>query len=585
MGDDKWQQDPQYKPGVDEAGQQVGQVDVVENVLAAMPFGGLHVNLFGTTNFENADLNAMIDLVEHARPEHLELASKALWDAHKSISEAAKELRAHIGATEWKGAAATAFSKWGNGLADWSDDIAAFADTAATQISAAGMGLATVSKSMPPRDTRPADERHAPDKLPKAKQVDSDPDFVLAKKVEKDRQEAINQMNKLASYYAVSAGHLKTQDGPQPYRAMPPVGMPKPIQSSRDNAVTGSGGTAAGHLGTVRTGGDLGHHTVAPATGTETTGHVPPVREVHEPGTTPGHHVGTEIDTVGTLPPPTTPTAPHAPTPTPPASGGGQTLPLPTGPVPPPIAPTTGRSYGPLGRPPLSGQGRTGSTVTPSSRTPQGPAGRATGSGRVPQGPLGQAARATAAGRTPQAGQTPVRGTAQQAGRAPMGRGVTGGTPRAAATPGGRTGATGPVNAARNGVSGGKPVTGRTSGAAAGPRVPRGTVVGAEEQTVSTPAKGGLGRRGVIGAPSEAATEAVPRSADNPRSVIGTPQNEAAAGTRGTARGIGAAGLGRGAESDRQARNSGTNGAGAPGEGEERGRTKRQRRNASPKSD
>ncbi|WBO63471.1 hypothetical protein [Streptomyces camelliae] len=596
MSDDKWQQDPQYKPGVDQADRQVGAVNAVEYVLGGMPFGfGMHVNAFGSTDFENHDLNDMIDLVEQAQPAHLELASRALWDAHQHISDAATELRAHIKAVPWKGEAAIGFRDWGYGLADWSDELATFADKTATQISAAGMGLATVSKSMPHRDPRPRADRKLPTELPKAKQVDSNPDYVIAKKAEADRQEAINQMNKLASYYAVSAGALKGEEGPQPYKAMPPVGVPRPAGLSWDpnQKHYGSAQPVTGQPAVS------GHHQVAVSTVPHLSDHAAPVREVHQPVeahqpvTDPHHQVGTEINTVGTLPPAHA-TQPGPPAPTiPTAGGGGHTPPLTTGPVTPPITPPVGRTtgYGPAGRLPVSAQGRTGPSGAASGRVPQEPegqTGRAATGGRVSQGPMGQAARAMGRTTTP-TGQSALRGSTQQVGRSPLGRGVTGGTPRMTNTPGGRAGAAGPIGAARNGVVGGRPVTGSTPGSASNSRVPRGMVIGAEEPVSSTQPKGALGQRGVVGAPTAKAdpgtSQSVLRSASNPEGVVGAPRNNSGSTLKDSESGVGRTGLGRGAVGEQRGPDGGTGRAGKPAEKEQHRSSQKRRRDVPQKSD
>ncbi|MFF8732875.1 hypothetical protein ACF073_41405 [Streptomyces sp. NPDC015171] len=572
---DNWQQKPEYKADVEQAQRQAGVVDQISrlrNGFRGTPIGA--ALSAGRTNFEDHDLNAMIDLVHHSNPEHLETASKALWDARTAIHDAATDLKTNLGGVDWQGDGAEQFQKWTNGLIEWTKGLATFADVAATEISSAATGLASVRNSMPDRDPRPAGEQKRPDKLPKAKQVDGDPDYATALKVEKDRQEAINQVNRLASFYSVSATALGTalQTDPQPYTPIPDVGVPKPsgiyrnpsgsggsIPSRREGLVGGSHGTVA-----------ESHHRTASTNGTESRGHVSPVKDVHEPSPPSGRDVGTEINTTTTLPPQTPAAPPSSPSPTLPTTGGsGQVPPLPTGPVAPPVVPTSGRTpgYGPGGRPSVTAQGRTGPSVTGGGRVPQGPAGQAGRTvaggrvpqgpvgqqggrsgpgGRVPQGPMGQAARA--AGRTPAMGQQGGRGPVQS-GRSPVGRPVTGGTPRTSNTPG-RAGVAGPSAAARNGVVGGKPVTGRVSGGSAGPRVPRGTVVGAEEPASSATPKGALGQRGVVGAPGAktepGAGQAALRSAGNPKGVIGSSRDSAKGSEPG------GAGLGRGAVGGRQ---------------------------------
>ncbi|MFF8907887.1 WXG100 family type VII secretion target [Streptomyces olivaceoviridis] len=608
---DNWQQKPEYKTDVEQANRQVGFVNALsrlQNGFRGTPIGA--ALSAGRTDFENHKLNAMLDLVHHANPEHLETASKVLWDARTAIHDAATDLETHLKGVDWEGEGAEQFRSWTDGLIAWTKGLATFADVAATEISTAATGLASVRSSMPKeRDPRPADGQKLPTELPKAKQVDSNPDYATALKVEKNRQEAINQMNRLASFYSVSATALgmALETDPKPFTPIPDLGVPrptgleKPVRSGSSTPASLGGGVTRSH-GSV-----TGSH-VEPATssGTGGRGHVPPLREVHEPSTPSGREVGTEINTTTTLPPQAPATPPSTPPSTvPTTSGGGQTPPLPTGPMVPPIAPTTGRTpgYGPSGRLPVSAQGRTGPSGTGSGRVPQGPVGqqrRTVSGGRVPQGPMGQGGRQVAGGRASQgplgqgaratgratpAAQPGARGPVQS-GRAPMGRPVTGGTPRTTNTPGGRTGATGPTGPARNGVVGGKPVTGPTSGGAANPRVPRGMVVGAEEPSSSTPAKGALSQRGVVGAPTAKAEpgagQAVLRSTANPEGVIGAPRNTAGSPLKGSE--AGATGLGRGAVGGRQGSTSEAGRAGGSARTEQH-RPSQQRRDVPQKSD
>ncbi|MFF8729836.1 hypothetical protein ACF073_25585 [Streptomyces sp. NPDC015171] len=603
MSDD-WKQKPEYESavqGVDkEVGQQVAPLTTAQDMLAHMPFfgGGFRVNLVGSTDFEDHGLNAMIDLVEQADPEHLELTSKSLFDAGKAIRKAAKELEQHF-KVDWEGKGAESFHGWTRQLIDYTHGLAGYADQAGTHISVAATGLASARVSMPPRDPRPAGDQKRPTELPKAKQVDGNPDYEAALKAEKNRQEAINQMNRLASYYKVAATDLNKQKEPEPLKPITDVGVPthwaddkmqRYGSESSTPASAARGDVREGHVGTVA------------SNGTESRGHVLPVKDVHEPSPPSGRDVGTEINTTTTLPPQTPAAPPSSPSPTLPTTGGsGQVPPLPTGPVAPPVVPTSGRTpgYGPGGRPPVTAQGRSGPSTTGSGRVPQGPAGQAGRTvaggrvpqgpvgqqggrsgpgGRVPQGPMGQAARA--AGRTPAMGQQGGRGPVQS-GRSPVGRPVTGGTPRTSNTPG-RAGVTGPSAAARNGVVGGKPVTGRASGGSAGPRVPRGTVVGAEEPTSSTPSKGPVGQRGVFGAPAAKAEsgsdQAVLRSAGNPKGVIGSSRDSAKGSEPG------GAGLGRGAVGSRQGLGGEAGRTGGTADKDQR-RSSQQRRDEPKKND
>ncbi|WP_317445713.1 hypothetical protein [Streptomyces collinus] len=578
---DNWQKQPQYKTGLEQANTEsvvANAVSGVKNLFRGTPLGSTH--------FDDADLNAMIDLVEHANPEHLEMAGKALWDARDAVSRAASDLTKNIRAVlaDWEGDGADQFDTWTQSLLKYTKHLETYAHVAGTQISTAATGLASVRKSMPPRDTRPAAEQKKPTELPHAKQVDSNPDFVLAKQVEKNRQDAINQMVRLGSFYSVAATGLQTNQEPEPIEAIPDVGVPR-ARDGVDEQRRVISPEASTPTATARRSVADGHGPAPVSHGTESAGRVPPLQQVHEPSAPAHHDVGTEINTVGTPPPPapTAPSGPSVPT-LPTAGGGGQSLPMPPGPMTPPIAPTVGRTtgYGPTSRLPISAQGRTGPSGTARGRVPQEPegqSGRTVTGGRGPQGPTGQAARAM--GRTAPAGQP--------AGRSPMGRGITGGTPRTSNATGERPGVTGPAGAARNGVVGGKPLTGRSPAATSNPRVPRGMVVGAEEPVSATQPKGALGQRGVVGAPTAKAepgtSQSVLRSASNPEGAIGAPRNAAGSKFGGPETGARGAGLGRGAVGNRQNANGETDGAGAPAEKRQHRRQQKQQREVQEKRD
>ncbi|MGQ5639250.1 MULTISPECIES: hypothetical protein [unclassified Streptomyces] len=593
MSDD-WKQRPQYKSGLKEANVLAGASDalaMVDNFLRGMPFG--------RSQFDECDLNDMIDAVEQANPEHLEMAGKAIWDARDAISAAAKDLRKYVDNVDWEGEGATSFHAYATSLLAWAGEFEDYAHNVGAEVTAAATGLASVSKSMPQeRDPRPAGEQKRPWLLPKAKQVDSNPDYVLAQKVEKNRQEAINQMNRLASYYSVAGGTLQSQPKPSMAKIdkLPDFGVPKPpdvIDRGSSRYDTGSPTPRA----SVTRDATSVHEAAVGSHGTAAGEATPPLKPAHVPSVHPSHDVGTEINTVGTLPPPTHTAQPGPPTPTLPAAGSGgptSTAPLGPGPMVPPIAPTGGRTtgYRPTGRLPISTQGRTGPSGTAGGRVPQEPeeqVGRTVTGGRVPQGPLGQAARAMGRTATP-AGESALGGSTQQAGRSPLGRGITGGTPRMTSTPGARAGAAGPTSPVRNGVVGGKPVTGRTAGAAPNSRVPRGMVVGADEPVSSAQPKGALGQRGVVGAPMAGeepdSGQSVLRSASNPEGVIGAPRGAAgSARAGGSEAGTRGAGLGRGAVGNRQNPDEGTDRAGGPTEKQQHRPSQKQRRDAPKKRD
>ncbi|WP_159050246.1 hypothetical protein [Streptomyces sp. MMG1533] len=560
MSDNKQQHQDPHQAEKKQVSKQVGIIDTVSRVVEATPFGGAALVALGRTNFEGHDLNDMIDLVESANPGDLEAAGKALWDAQDAIEKAANELKGHIGRVLWEGESATAFHEWGDKLVKHALGLATFAGVTGTQITAAATGLASVRTAMPPRDSRLVPK--TVDQIPTPMQVEGNKEYAAAVKVEKDRQEAINQMNRLASFYTVSEEVLAAQEPPT-FEPMPDVGVPKPDPSWKLDAPDtpqGSGalGAARESASTDRDSSSVtGHSRVADTT--------PPLRQVDDPSDSPERNVGTKIDSVGTLPPQETtrPTTNVSPVIAPSGPNGGPVPPLTSGPVPPAVGKPTGRNPGLGGvtgnKSPVQAQGR---TATPSG----------TASGRSATGPMGRANTT---------GQSGIRGGPGAADRSPMGRGISGGTARAVGgQANGRAGGMGPTGAARsNGVVGGRPTTG-TQGMT-GPRLPRGTVVGAESNnTGSRPSVGKVGQRGVIGAqnatPGAHPGQTARPAAGNSDGVVGTPKGRAPAGRSGGLSG-GAPGTAQGSTASPRGKDRDAH------EGERQPET--QRRNARPETD
>ncbi|GAB2821447.1 WXG100 family type VII secretion target [Streptomyces daliensis] len=445
----------------------------------------------GKTDFENRHLNDMVDLVESAKPSDLEAAGDALWDAAREIKKAGNELITHIGTVEWEGESGNAFREWGKKLAQNTLDLGDFAGTAATQIKAAGVGLATVQSSMPPRDNG---KGTAIGDVPFPARVDGNPGMAdtktpEGKKREEDRQEAIAQMNKLSSYYQVSYDTMAAQKMPV-FEAMPSVGVPQPRPES------GRWGNGGSESDTPLAGGAGGNVAAVAPDSSDTPAVRPDAPTPHQPSVTPvapDNSVSTDIDSAKTLPPPVADHAPTTPTTSPPTTSA----PPVTGPVPgvPNAMPPRGAGK----TPGISG------TPRPVAKS-AGPTGRPTGPANPvgrPTGPTGQ----SPVGRP--TGQTPAGRPTGPTGQSPMGRAGTSG----AGQPVGRPGSTAsPRPAGRSGpVVGGTPS--RSGPTAKGPRIPRGTVVGGEQSsTTGRGASGGTGRKlgsgpgGVVGNPRSGAS-------------------------------------------------------------------------------
>ncbi|MEU6812569.1 hypothetical protein ABZ920_27050 [Streptomyces sp. NPDC046831] len=495
-------------------------------MVEATPYGRA---MHGRTDFDDYDLNKMVDLVEQTKPEDLESSGKALWDARDAISAAARELDGHIEKVHWVGESGDAFREWGRSLVKTTNALSDFAGGAGDQITAAAVGLASVRSAMPPRDTRP--DRKRPDKFTEAEKTADKEEYADAVRVEKDRQEAINQMNRLSSYYAVAKEQLHGLNAQPPqFTAMPNVGVPKPAGVRRfatEEATSETlGESRAAPAGTTR------HATVeqtGPARVHATTDTPPHSPDVIGGVERPDVPVGTNIDTVGTLPPPVTgPAAGHtAPATASPVAGGGLPSGFEGGFGPPVSRGVPGRTPSAAGgvRTPASAQGRAGTSGLGNS-----------GSGRsAARGPLGQTGRATATGQSVAKGMASGSTSSSQ-----MGRGVTGGTPSTSRTTTPRTtgaptagagrgnggGATGARGA--NGVVGGRPAPTTGTSAKGGPRIPRGTVIGAEGTANARPLTGRPGQRGVFGA-SDVTARSAPvanparGAAAAPGTVTGTP--------------------------------------------------------------
>lgn len=216
--------------------------EMAGRALEAFGFGNPRTG--GRTSFEGHELNAMIDMVENSNPEHLESAGEALWKARDAIRRAAKELKDHLKGVDWQGESGTAFRAFGTGLVAHAEKLGDFADAAGTQITVAGTGLASVKSAMPPRDGRLI--RKMPDDIEFPARIEANPEYEAAVKVEKNRQEAINQVNRLASYYSVSEDVLAGQEPPR-FETPLNIDMPKPEPRRQERSVSsvpiGSDGT------------------------------------------------------------------------------------------------------------------------------------------------------------------------------------------------------------------------------------------------------------------------------------------------------------------------------------------------------
>ncbi|SCE53572.1 hypothetical protein GA0115253_106578 [Streptomyces sp. Termitarium-T10T-6] len=478
---------------------QMSQTDISEAV-RKMPFGSAPT---GRTSFEGFQLNSMIDLVENTKPEDLENAGKSLWDARDAIKKAAQELEDNMKGVDWQGESGTAFRAFGKGLVAHARKLGDFADVAGTQITVAGTGLASVRSAMPPRDSRQV--RKSPDDIEMPGRVADNPEYQAALKVEKDRQEAINQINRLASYYSVSGERLEGEEPPR-FDKQLGIDMPQPRRGV-PTPPTPSGASTGGSetLGSSAAPGSSGRSFVEGSTPVAAASRPP--AEVLGSAPLPDRAVSTEINAVAP-PQALPPVAATPPQPSPTPTTGPPGVPpmfMPPGPTNP-VQGGTQRSTGPMGMPRSVSQA--GQGMGKAQSTGVGPVAKGQGGPPIGRpGPMGGGG--TFNGRPPVGPQSQV----PTAGRPAIG-------------PGGTSTGAGPRAGGRNGIVGGTPqqVSPQGRAAAAGGSAQRGVI----------------GGRGAAAAPSRSGGRATPASGAN--GVVGAPRK--AAGTGSNAKGFTAGGAG-----------------------------------------
>ncbi|MGW0702457.1 hypothetical protein ACWD0A_24725 [Streptomyces sp. NPDC002867] len=507
---------------------QLGVTDVTRVVSSVMGsiFGDPN-GPYARSNFEGKQLNDLIALVENTNPADLENAGTALWNARDALKDAARELQSYVDKVDWQGESGEEFRSFGRALAGHARELAAFADVAGTQITVAGTGLASVK--MPPRDDRA--NKRKPGEIPPEERAANKAEYDKAVQVEKDRQEAINQMYKLASYYAVSEQNLAAEPTPKFSRALK-AHVPAPDVSTHGVSRDGTASTDPVARASRENASDL-----AVSQGTDGSARTESVGTV---GSTPPPSTSVQIDSVTLQHPPTT--TPPSPTPVSPTTGPN---PSPTVPVPPvtampPGRDTTSRAAGKPGLPRTTGPsgppvGRADTSRTSPVTGRPGPAGRQVS--QPPMGRPGGTGPITATGKGPVTG--PVTGRPGGTGPiTPTGKGPVTGRPSGTPPLAGRadTGkTTGPSRAGRaDGIFGGKPqnATNKTSGS----RIPQGKVIGADVTTTGRTSGSRVGQQGVIGAnPAKSDSRPGARVAAGPNGVVGTPR----AGRSGSSSGAG----------------------------------------------
>ncbi|WP_149181474.1 WXG100 family type VII secretion target [Streptomyces sp. TRM49041] len=426
----------------------------------------------GRTPFESMSHEQMLTWLDQASSAQVQDAADRLSAAAGEIRNIAQQLRFRPERVKWEGEGNQAFIEWGASLASSTFRLADYSDDASKWLSRASGAVATAQSSIPRYTTKESaqanlDAARAHHNDPDATTVAVKAEAALAATQEKNRQDAIAEMRKLAQAYDQSASEMDKLEVPT-FRPPPGEFVP-PAEKWRDSqdlyrsgvdgaaAGNGAGGAFASHASAAESA--PGHRNAA-AAARPTVPETP--HAVMRPEMPP---VATSIDSVSTLPLPAT-APPVTPAPGPGRPDGAMTTlpvglvpPIPGGPAASPAAGQSGFGRGPgtaLG-PVLPGQSSGGTgpgaggvrpprdagviggrpvphpSARPTGGIPRGTVIGGEGGGQV-RPPMGHSAGGMNGGPRPGQGGAPVgRRLASEAGGVVGGRpvqpGVTGGRP------------------------------------------------------------------------------------------------------------------------------------------------------------
>ncbi|RSS76924.1 hypothetical protein [Streptomyces sp. WAC06614] len=393
-----------------------------------------------TTNFEGYSHQELLAMIASVNAEAVKSRGQLLKEAEVTITKIGNDLKNHK-VEGWEGKAAQAFQEWVNAMGNETLRLGEYSKTGGTWMENAAQTIIEVKANMPKYDTSAAENLEA------AQKYHNDPDSAqigreATSKLSKDRQEAIQQLTKLAQSYEASSTQMN--------KAQPPVFPPPPadfVPAGRDGDTSiarPDGGGDARHREPSLDDGPTGRR--RDTGGDDKPGYVPghgPDPDNRPPSTTgprPDTDTRVNIDTT-TLPERTTPPSEVRvpPTTTGPTPGGGPVLLPPT--LPPTLGPRTPT-------PGLPGQGPVGSTGgrQPSGLPPtSGPGGKNVGpaGGLPPRDGISGGRQVQTGGRNTGIPRSTVIGGSEGG---PMGRGA----------PGGAGGLGGGLGGGQNGVAGGR---------------------------------------------------------------------------------------------------------------------------------
>ncbi|MGK5446556.1 hypothetical protein [Streptomyces radiopugnans] len=189
-----------------------------------------------TGEFEGKSLAALNAMVAKADPGLLTSRGQALGKAGSDMDGIGSELRTHIDRVEWDGEGGDAFREWGRQFALESMRFAAYVRTLGQHMVNAGQALTEAKAAIP----EPESMCYADPEKDKARQ----------EREESKRQEAINQLNRLSSYYRTTGESLRAAEEPD-FKPLPDGKQHESSSGTALSTALGSGSTAYREQGTA----------------------------------------------------------------------------------------------------------------------------------------------------------------------------------------------------------------------------------------------------------------------------------------------------------------------------------------------
>ncbi|MCZ4100241.1 WXG100 family type VII secretion target [Streptomyces sp. H39-C1] len=207
-----------------------------------------HTAIYGD-DFDARSHEEMLAMVKDADPGALTALSQKLLAAHAAIDSIGSDLNTRVAYVDWQSDGGDAFKEWGKSIAKSTLSLAEYSRSAGDTLAVAAETLLAVKRDMPPV---PADAKSMVDLYRTDLVAQHDPDGKLANQqavthLERAREGAVDQMNKLALAYKYSASVISAQEPPT-FQPVPARILPKDNRRSDLTAVPidGSGSSAEG---------------------------------------------------------------------------------------------------------------------------------------------------------------------------------------------------------------------------------------------------------------------------------------------------------------------------------------------------